>query len=94
MPNTLVLSDLRRLYHHMENGGTWNLATDNHRLSRAISTIEELSEGGCRHNCTTGKQRYKSGYIAAVVEDAGFEPDDVDANAEASWKNMNGSKQG
>lgn len=90
----LVLSDLRRLYHHVENGGTWDYAIDNRRLSVAISTIEELSEGGCRNNCTTGKQQYLDGYVAAVVECAGFEPDGIEAEAEASWKSTNGNKQG
>lgn len=91
----LILSDLRRLYHHVENGGKWDYSIDNRRLSKAISTIEELSEGGCRYNCTTGKTQFARGAEWAV----GFLPDGWEAaftelKGREKWKTTSGNKHG
>ncbi len=43
MTTQRVSADLRRLYHHVYHGGTWNQETDTHRLSLAIQEIERLS---------------------------------------------------
>lgn len=58
-----TLATLRRLYHHLHNGGTWS-DLDTAILSRAISTIEELNEGCCRFNCRTGKSQFYAGHKA------------------------------
>lgn len=36
------LSDLRRLYHHVHHGGTWDREVDTRRLGTAIARIERL----------------------------------------------------
>ena len=43
MPTQAVIADLRRLYHHVYHGGTWQRRTDTNRLSRGIQEIERLS---------------------------------------------------
>ncbi len=60
-----TLATLRRLYHHLHNGGTWS-DLDTATLSRAISTIEELNEGACRFNCRTAKENWIAGWLHAA----------------------------
>lgn len=81
MDNRPVLATLRRLYHHLHNGGTWS-DLDTHTLSRAISTIEELSEGKCRFNCRTAKDNFIAGWHTGADD-----PDSFRENADMeAWK--------
>lgn len=86
-----TLATLRRLYHHLNNGGAWHYGADMQTLSWAISTIEELSEGACRYNCRTAKANWLAGHWYANGQPAW---DDVAYNAEAekhykTWRNSN-----
>jgi hypothetical protein len=82
-----TLADLRRLYHHLSNGGEFNLRVDTERIARAIRTIEELQDGACRFNCTTAKRQFARGCEWA----SGILPDDWEEafdefNAREKWK--------
>ena len=60
----------------------------------AISTIEELSEGGCRFNCTTGKAQFARGAEWGI----GFLPDNweeayTELKEREKWITPSGSKQ-
>ena len=82
------VADLRRLYHHLEGRGRWDYIIDNRRLSRAISTLEELSEGHCRNNCQTRKENWREGYALAFLHyhSLPIRRETVDAASAKAWK--------
>jgi hypothetical protein len=87
LPASRILSTLRRLYHHLNNGGTWS-DLDTYKLSLAISTIEELSEGECRFNCRTAQANWREGYESALI-DGDHRPlpvSSLEERSEKAWK--------
>ncbi len=88
-PPTLAgqIADLRALYHHLEGRGRWDYLIDNLRLSRAIRTLEELSEGGCRNQCQTRKENWREGYEIALINNstAPLSREALDAASNKAW---------
>ncbi len=84
----LNLTDLHQLYTHLMAAGEWTHPIDTRRLARAIRTIEELSEGGCRNNCMTAKENWIEGYETAMIDYHArpLQKIVLEAESHAAWK--------